>query len=387
MKMNNVHKLLATQFLSALADNMILMATVYVITQHALGNIYVGIVQASFFVAYVLLAPYAGVLSEKIPKSNTLWIGNTLKLGGALLLLVGVDPAVSYALIGVGACIYGPGKYAILRELTKNEEELYRANGLVEGSTIVSALLGTVLGGVLVASSFELAMCIILACYVLSFLFAWILPKGSTSKVSFKGAWSSFYKDISVLWKIKEAKISLIGTSNFWMTSSVLRLAVLAWIPVALMVSDEKASYYMGISAIGIMLGAVLSPYLIPLHKLSRLIFIGSGMAVAIIVAGWVPHWILTAIILFIAGFFGGAFMIPLNTTLQEKGQSVGSGKVIAIQNFFENLLMLSGTLLYTGALKLNIGMPIILTSFGLLFLVVSIYVSHSYRSRTSNEA
>lgn len=361
---------------------MILMATIYVITQNALGNVYVGIVQASFFVAYVLLAPYAGVLSEKLPKSNTLWLGNILKFGGALLLLGGIDPAVSYALIGIGACVYGPSKYAILRELTTTEQQLYKANGLIEGSTIVAVLIGTVLGGVLVANSFTLAMTVILICYVLSFLFAWILPKGATSEVSFRNTWRNFYKDISTLWKIKEARTSMIGTSNFWMTSTVLRLAVLAWIPVALSVTDEKASYYMGISAIGIMLGAIMSPRLIPLDKLKRLLFIGGGMALAIIIVGWTPHWIVTAVILFIAGFFGGSFMIPLNTTLQEKGKHVGSGKTIAIQNFFENILMLSGTLLYTGALKLNVDMPIVLTVFGVMFLTISIFVSRSFSKR-----
>ncbi|MFF2531208.1 MFS transporter [Brevibacillus sp. NPDC058079] len=169
MKIGDINRLLATQFLSALADNMILMATIYVITEKALGNVYVGIVQACFFVAYILLAPYSGVLSERLPKSNILWIGNVFKLIGALMLFIGINPAVSYAMVGVGACIYGPGKYAILRELTKNEQELYKANGSVEGSTIVSILLGTVIGGFLATWSFFLAMIVIMVCYGLSF--------------------------------------------------------------------------------------------------------------------------------------------------------------------------------------------------------------------------
>lgn len=376
-----LNRLLITQFLSALADNMILMATIHVITAKAHGNVYLGIVQAAFFIAYILLAPYAGVLSEKVPKASVLWIGNILKLVGALLLLVGLDPALSYAIVGIGACLYSPGKYGILKELTKNENELYRANGLVEGSTIVAILLGTVLGGFLSTHSYQLAMSVILAFYALSFLFAWILPKGSVSNVSFASAWKCFRQDISMLWSIPQAKSSLIGTSSFWMISAVLRLAMIAWIPIALHLSGEdKASLFMGVSAIGIMIGSITSPKIIPLAKLKRLVFLGTGMAVAIAFVGFLPQMIVTGAILFVAGFLGGVYMIPLNTILQERGQPVGTGKTIAIQNFFENILMLTGTLIYTGALKIGVQIPLILVFFAIIFVGVVFYVRSAFQ-------
>jgi MFS transporter, LPLT family, lysophospholipid transporter len=379
--MKSLHKLLITQFLSALADNAILMATIYIITQQELGNVYVGIVQACFFVSYALLAPYAGVLSEKVPKSNILWMGNALKVFGASLLFMGVNPAVAYAIVGIGACIYGPGKYAILREITKDEQELYKANGLVEGSTIIAILLGTVLGGFLTAKSMTLAIIVIMSCYVLSFIFAWILPKGEVSNVKFSRAWRDFGKDIATLVKIKEARNSMMGTSSFWMTSSVLRLAMVAWIPIALGVGSDTASLYMGVSAIGIMIGALSSPKIIRLDKVQKIVYLGVGMSLAISIVGWFPYSIPIAIILFVAGFCGGAYMIPLNTILQEKGTVVGNGKTIAIQNFFENVLMFTGTLIYAGALKMEVEIPLIMIGFGVFFAIISIFVSHKFKS------
>lgn len=378
--MKAIHKLLITQFLSALADNAILMATIHIILENHLGNVYVGIVQACFFVAYALLAPYAGVLSEKVPKSNVLWMGNLFKLGGAMLLFSGVNPALSYAIVGVGACIYGPGKYAILREITKTEQELYKANGMVEGSTIIAILLGTVLGGMLSAKSIVLAMTVILSCYLLSFFFAWILPKGSVSNVQFSHAWRDFGKDICKLSKIKETRISLIGTSSFWMTSSVLRLAMIAWIPVVLNIGEDKASLYMGVSALGIMIGAILSPKLISLSKLEKLLFVGLGMGITISVIGMLSSSLLIGATLFVAGFCGGAYLIPLNTILQEKGAPVGNGKVIAIQNFFENTMMVTGTLLYSGALKIGIEIPFIMVGFGVLFCLVVLVIGRGFK-------
>jgi LPLT family lysophospholipid transporter-like MFS transporter len=378
--MKPLHKLLVTQFLSALADNAILMATIFIIMEQGLGNVYVGIVQASFFVAFALLAPYSGILSEKIPKSNVLWLGNSIKFGGAILLFAGLNPAVAYAIVGIGACIYGPGKYAILREITQDEQELYKANGMVEGSTIIAILLGTVLGGLLSAKSIPLAMAVILGAYILSFVFAWLLPRGSVSDVRFTRAWRDFARDIATLLKIKEAKTSIIGTSSFWMTSSVLRLAMIAWIPVVLHIGEDKASLYMGVSAVGIMTGAFLSTKIIPLFKMNRLLYVGLSMGILIALIGLMSSSITIAFLLFLSGFFGGTYLIPLNTVLQEKGEIVGNGKTIAIQNFFENVMMMTGTLLYAGALNIGIEIPSILLGFGLVFAGLALIVARGYR-------
>lgn len=372
--MKAINKLLITQFLSAMADNMVLLATIYIITLNNMGDIYTGIVQASFFIAYVILAPYAGILSEKIAKSTSLCVGNAFKFAGTISLLLGVSPALSYALVGIGACLYSPGKYALLREVTSNDEELYKANGLIEGSTIIAILVGTVLGGFLAERNINLTMGIIIACYILSFIFAMIIPKGDVMQVTFKGAWGNFGRDIKSLCSIREAKVSLLGSSAFWMISSVIRLSALAWIPVALHIGTDKATLYMGATAIGIMIGAVVSHRLIPLNNLKRLVYVGFGMAITVGVIGLVPHLVITGVLSFLAGLLGGIYMIPLNTILQQKGTVVGNGKTIAIQNFFENTLMVIGTLTYSGALKMGVTIPFILVGFGIVFaLIVSL--------------
>jgi LPLT family lysophospholipid transporter-like MFS transporter len=370
--LKNMHKLLLSQFLSALADNAILMATLNIITSKALGAAYMGIVQASFFVAYIILAPYASVLSERIPKSNVLMWGNAFKLIGVVMLALYLDPALAYAVVGIGACIYSPGKYGILRELTKSSDELYKANGLVEGSTIVAILIGTVLGGFLSTYSITLLLIVIALSYVVSWLLAIWLPKGTVSEVSFKGAWKIFFVDIKSLWVIPEVKISLLGTSSFWMSSAVLRLGMLAWIPIALhLVGEDKASLFMGVSAVGIMFGAIASPKLIPLTKQRIAFAFGIAMALVIMLVGFIPQMYVTGALLFFAGFLGGTYVIPLNTTLQEKGKHVGSGKVIAIQNFFENFAMVAGTLVYTQLVHMSIGIPYILLGMGAVLVIL----------------
>ena len=55
----------------------------------------------------------------------------------------------AYAVVGLGAAAYSPAKYGILTELLP-PEKLVIANGWIEGLTVASIILGTVLGGVLI---------------------------------------------------------------------------------------------------------------------------------------------------------------------------------------------------------------------------------------------
>ena len=50
-------------------------------------------------------------------------------------MLFGVDPLLSYAIVGLGAAAYSPAKYGILTELLPHSQ-LVKANGWIEGLTI-----------------------------------------------------------------------------------------------------------------------------------------------------------------------------------------------------------------------------------------------------------
>ena len=52
--------------------------------------------------------------------------------------------------MGFGAAAYSPAKYGILTELLP-PEKLVAANGWIEGTTVGSIILGTLLGGLLIS--------------------------------------------------------------------------------------------------------------------------------------------------------------------------------------------------------------------------------------------
>lgn len=107
--------------------------------------------------------------------------GNILKFVGAFLICVGSDPFLGYALVGIGAAVYSPAKYGILGELTDGER-LVKANGLMEASTILAILLGSVIGGFLSDWSIVFALGVCAMMYALAVLVNFGIPKLSARK-------------------------------------------------------------------------------------------------------------------------------------------------------------------------------------------------------------
>jgi LPLT family lysophospholipid transporter-like MFS transporter len=76
-------------------------------------------------------------------------------------------------------------------------------------------------------------------------------------------------------------------------------------------------------------------------------------------------------------GVCGGLFMVPMNAALQEIGhKSIGSGKAVALQSFFENLAMLVAVGTYTWSVSLG-GQPVpAIVGVGVLVLLATFLVS-----------
>ena len=154
--------LFTTQFLSAFNDNLFKIALVLLIKfqiddltagdSQTLTTLAAGI----FILPFIIVSPLAGQLADKFDKSRLIQIIRACEiflmiLGGVgfylkdiyLLLLV-------LFLMGTKSAFFGPLKYSILPVHLKRDE-LIGGNGMVEMATFLSILLGTVLGGFLIA--------------------------------------------------------------------------------------------------------------------------------------------------------------------------------------------------------------------------------------------
>ncbi|TYP72734.1 lysophospholipid transporter LplT [Paenibacillus methanolicus] len=370
-----------TQFLSAFADNLNFFLIVGMVKRQGVENpdTTVAYIQIAFLCAYVLLAPVVGAFADKKAKSHVLLIGNLLKAAGIALLLLGLPPALCYLFVGIGAVAYSPAKYGILTELTSTEDELLRANAKVEGSTILAILLGTVAGGFLAQNSDLPAILVCLAVFLISLAMTLLVPaRGGDASIRYGVEARQFLRDAGTLFRNSRSRFSLIGTGSFWLTAAVLRIALIAWLPLNLGITDtDQQSMMIGITAIGVVASAFITPRWVPAGKLHRAFYFGLLMVAMVMSAAFTNTLWLTIALLFLIGLFGGIFVIPLNTMLQEEGKSlIGAGKTIAVQNFSENVLTVSGLTIYLTLSEMGISVNGSVIGTGVVLLLFILFLS-----------
>src|SRR5688572_26019288 len=141
--------IMAAQFFSSLADNALLVAAIALLMQADAPSWLTPYLKFFFVISYVVLAPYVGAFADRLPKGHVMFFANTIKIVGCLAMLWGLEPLAAYAIVGLGAAAYSPAKYGILTEYLPHNK-LVVANGWIEGLTLGSIILGTVLGGALI---------------------------------------------------------------------------------------------------------------------------------------------------------------------------------------------------------------------------------------------
>jgi hypothetical protein len=88
--------------------------------------------------------------------------------------------------------------------------------------------------------------------------------------------------------------------------------------------------------------------------------------------------------LLILVGLLGGFFLVPMNALLQHRGHVLMSaGHSIAVQNFNENLSILTMLAVYSLMLRGHLNLDIIIVLFG-LFLAGTMFVI--MRKHTANQ-
>jgi len=361
---------LVAQFLSALADNALLFATLALLKQKLYPAWTDPLLQEFFVGAAILLAPFSGPLADSWPKGRVMLVSNGLKLLGALGILVGVNPFVAYGVVGIGAATYSPAKYGILSDLT-SADRLVQANGLMESSTIAAILIGAIVGGTLSDWSVRGALTVVAGCYAVAALANLFIPRiaptHALTQMSVVGMLRDFSHAFRRLYAVVDARFSVAGTSLFWGAGSTMRFLLIAWTPIALGVANNREPAYLNaVVAVGIVVGAGLAGKLVTLQTVNRALAGGIVLGLAVCALSVTTNLHVAYTVLLVVGAAGGFLVVPLNALLQTKGhESVGTGHAVAVQNGMENLTMLLMLSLYTGLSRSGVSVQALAAGFG----------------------
>ncbi len=358
----NYPLLLVGQFLGAFGDNFLLAAVLGPLTYELnTGRITETVVNGEnalfglvFSLPFIVLAPLAGYINDRMPKTSWLVGGNAIKLLGTAIGLAGLlarggarahaVQVFAYFVVGVGACAYSPAKYGILPEIVPNER-LVKANGTVEMLTLVAIVTGLMGGGVLYDVTRSVPECYVACGALYGCALFCNAAMGRTphnrdaSLLHSAGQFASSF--ISMVRSPRLGRI-LLGSALFWFAGSTLKSALQGW---GLRVFSEAGvghvtNLKLVLLKVGMVAGIVLGSFLAgQLHRTGDLswarryaFLMAAGLAGLGLLGG---HFglALVVLVLVVTGAAAGLLIVPFNAALQSETDPAKLGKTVSIQN------------------------------------------------------
>jgi acyl-[acyl-carrier-protein]-phospholipid O-acyltransferase/long-chain-fatty-acid--[acyl-carrier-protein] ligase len=355
---------LGTQFLGAFNDN-VFKIVVILIAASAVGRDAtrdVSLVGAMFIAPFLLFSGYAGELADRLSKRRVLISMKMLEiLAMALAIPALLSGHFGYQLVvlflmGTQATFFSPAKYGIVPDLV-GDEDLSRANGLLEMSTFLAIVLGTAVGGpmlVLWRDRPAYIGIVLTVVAVAGALMSLRIPHVPAARASGRIAINPFgevWRGIRRIHPDRTLWMTTVGISYFWFLGALLQLSLAIFGKQALHATDSHVSWLLAALAIGIGVGSLVAGRLSGDKVELGLVPIGSiGMGVfSLLLVYSAPSLTWACVSLVFLGFFGGWFVVPLNALLQQRPAGDEKGLVLATNNVLNTV----GIILASAALWL----------------------------------
>jgi acyl-[acyl-carrier-protein]-phospholipid O-acyltransferase / long-chain-fatty-acid--[acyl-carrier-protein] ligase len=354
-----------TQFLAAFNDNIYKMivqvAAVAIAASEGGSSIYLTLVNVLFVIPFLIFAGPAGQIADRFSKTRVLQI---TKLFEIAVMVFGTLSLVAHSMnmllvvlfcMSTQANFASPAKYGIIPEIA-GEEQLTRANGLVELTTFAAILLGTAAGAVLFAHTKGTPLYMGLTLLGLAIVGSLIsvgitkAPASGSREGFFLNPFQEVWIGTRSLLRNRPLWLTVAGMTYFWFVGALMQNTVLLFRVETLHANDQTAGFLVAALAAGIGAGSVLAGFLsgdrvelgiVPGGAvLMGLFAIAAGMTSSV---PWALVW-LTGL-----GLAGGLFIVPLNAYLQDRADPQEKGRIITTSNFISMI----GVLVAAGVLPL----------------------------------
>ncbi len=398
-----------TQFFGAFNDNVFKNALVIMIAFRVVEeqvDVLTNLAFGLFILPFFLFSAFAGQVADKFEKSMLV---RRVKMGEmCIMTLAAVGfylnsiPLLIFVLFLMGAqsSLFGPVKYGYLPEKL-DSHELMGGNGLVEASTFISILLGTILGGVLIAlDSFIPISIAVITFATLGYLSARNIPLCVAAEPSIKldwNLWRATVKNLKIIPEKRVVFLSILGISWFWFFGSVFLAQMPNFCRTVLNGNEHVVTLLLTMFSIGIGVGSLLCEKLSGRRVEIGLVPVGAlGLAWFGFDLYWVSHsWPVSGlndlgiaavmatpgayrvcVDLAMIGIFGGLYIVPLYSLVQERSDANKVSRMIAGNNIINAIFMVVAALL--GMLVLgvfNFSIPELFLITVVLHIIVCIYI------------
>ena len=399
-----VQPFLWTQFLGAFNDNVCKIVVTFLTIAHfaatagpgstttsaaATGGALVG---AIFILPFLLFSGYAGHFADVMSKRRVLIAMKWLEVVAMALMI----PALMAAsrgvvwpmlavlfLMAVQATLFSPAKYGLVPEALP-AEDLSRANGLLEMSTFVAIVLGTVLGGELFElwrgapwKTGGLLVAIAVAGTITSYGIAHTpaaKPGARFSLNPVREVWLGTRR----LVQDRNLFMTVVGISFFWFVGALIQIAALPFGLEELHVGEAASTRLFTALAIGIGAGSLVAGRLSGDKIELGLVPIGAFLmgVCSLAIPAAAPSYAWSAVALLCMGFAGGWFAVPLNALLQQKPDNDEKGRLLATNNVANTIgILLASVTVYVLDDRWGWTASAIIGATGAFTLLATIYI------------
>lgn len=405
--------LLLVQFLGAFNDNvfknaLIILITYQLITKSLLlQQLSVTLAAGLFILPFFLFSAFAGQLADKLSRKHLTIIIKGFECIFMLLAALGFYfHAVSLLMLvlffmGMHSSFFGPIKYAILPDLLE-KNQLIAGNALVEASTFIAILLGTLLGGLLVANHVEIKWIsgIILSIAGLGLLASFYVPVTARANPNLKLNLSFIQASFNIIQQVRTEKkvfLGILAISWFWLIGAIFLTQFPSFTKNILHADASVVTLFLVIFTVGVACGSLVCNRLLK-HQISmRWIPISLWLMSIFIIDLYfaskqsnynvqnlihfskffysIEHWRICLDLLGLS-ISGGIYAVPLYTLIQTDTATEHRARTIAANNIINSLFIVIASLIIVFLLKIDLTVIQIFLLLGLINVGFAIYAT-----------
>jgi acyl-[acyl-carrier-protein]-phospholipid O-acyltransferase/long-chain-fatty-acid--[acyl-carrier-protein] ligase len=404
--------LFITQFLNAFNDNVFKNALVILITYkiaHSISYEQLMIVLSGgiFTLPFFIFSATAGQIADKFEKSRLIRIIKFFEIIIMLLAAIGFYLNNIFLLLfalflaGTHSAFFGPLKYAILPDhLFK--DELLGGNALIEAGTFIAILVGSILGGVFILTSygiFFISITIITIAFA-GWLSSFFIPQTEIGQFNLKINFNIFKQSWKIIQSARAQKTiyaAILGISWFWLVGATFLTQFPSFTKNILHANAHIVTLFFTLFSLGIATGSLICNKLLhgeisakyaPLGLLGMSLFTfdiyfstkSQNLYTTNYVLG-IPDFLQSFHLLriladvFLLSACSGIFVVPLYTIIQELAHEAERARIIACNNILNSLFMVFSALGIIALLALHFTITQLFLTIAIINLFVALYL------------
>jgi hypothetical protein len=399
-----------TQFLGAFNDNVFKNALIILIAFkgaqmvsadiNALTNLSAGL----FILPFFLFSATAGQWIDKNEKSLSIRRIKLLEIiimlcaayafyEGKIYMLIGL-----LFMMGTQSTLFGPAKYSYIPQHLE-DKELVAGNALVQMGTFVAILMGTMLGGILIADERgrELVSIVIVCVAVVGYFSSRFIPVTPSLEPELKINWNPFsetWRNIAFIHSNRTVFLSVLGISWFWFLGVTYLVQLPNYTKLTLGGNEQVVTLLLTLFTLGIGAGSLLCNWLSGQKVELGLVPFGSiGLTLFGIDLYFAPVELLSSELIgaaafigspgslrviadiFLIGIFGGLYIVPLFALVQQRSEQAHLSRVIAGNNILNALLMVLSSVMAIVLLDSGVSIAQLFLLVAILNAAVGLYI------------